>query len=1078
MHFYIFCPTLHYHLVNITLTIREEVSIFKHKSMIKLFTTGFLLTFLSFNIYSQALTVKGTVTDGDTYDGLPGVNIQIKGTTNGTSTDIDGNYSLEVSRPDDVLIFSFIGYSTQEIAVNNRNIIDVQMEESMETMQEVVVTALGIERDKKSLGYASQSVSGDELTQARENNVINSLSGRVAGMQINQSGTGAAGTSKVTIRGSASISGANSPLYVVDGVPMANPQGGGSQFGGLDYGDGISNISPNDIESMNVLKGASATALYGSRGQNGVIMITTKKGKNRRGIGVEINSNFVAEEALVLPDFQNRFGRGSNGNFPVNSAGEINNSIRTSWGPRTFGQTEVNGMPLVNWTGEQVPYSPQPDNIRDFFRTGSTFTNAVALSGGNDKTQARLSFTHLKNESIIPNSNMQRFNVNLNINTELSEKLSVDAKLNYIKQDVFNRPNLALSSDNPMNSLIRMPRTIRLSDLQNFQTETGQARVYTNATGNDQWQNPYWAVNLNTNEDTRDRIIGYAKVNYQFADWLKMHVRTGTDFYNDFRENKNATNTIYRTTPDRSFYSISNLRFEERNSDVLFSSYFDLTEKISISGNLGANNLRITSRSASTTAQGLNIPNFFVMQNALATQTLEGDAERIVNSVYGSATFEYDDYLFVEVSARNDWSSALPANNRSYFYPAISTSFVFTDAVDINWGPLNSGKFRASYAEVGNDTGPGQLQQNYVVNALAHNGQTFGQIVSVQAPVNLRPERTSTYELGFDLNFLRSRINLEATYYNAGTVDQILRIPVSKASGFTSSILNAGLIVNQGVELSLRAIPVIRGDFEYSTFINFTRNRSRVERLAENVEVYQLGSNYDQFGIRIQAEVGGEFGDIYADRAYLRDEAGNRIIGPGGLPMPDPEGIKKIGNYQPDFLAGWGNTFSYKNITLSALIDMRMGGDIFSFSNAIAAANGNAKFTEDDRLEWYAGAGGYVAEGVTESGEPNTVEVNPQTYWSNVGGQSQLYSEEFLYDGTFIKFRELTLGYSLPSQLFENNFVNKIRVSLVGRNLFFIHKNTPGFDPEATFNAGNDQGIEAFAIPSTRSVGVNVNISL
>ncbi len=1045
--------------------------------MIRVFCIGFLLSFLSFNLYSQSITVKGTVTDGDSNEGLPGVNIQIKGTSNGTTTDIDGNYSLQLNS-ENILIFSFIGYANQEIPVNNRTIIDVQMEESMETMQEVVVTALGIEKDKKSLGYATQSISGENLIQARENNVINSLAGRVAGMQINQAGTGAAGTSKVVIRGSASIAGNNSPLYVVDGVPMANPQGGGSQFGGLDYGDGISNISPNDIESMNVLKGASATALYGSRGQNGVIMITTKKGRSRKGIGVEINSNYVAEEALVLPDFQNRFGRGSNGNFPVGATGEINNSIRTSWGPRTFGQTEVNNIPLVNWTGEQVPYSPQADNIRDFYRTGSSFTNAVALSGGNDKTQARLSFTHLKNENIMPNSNMQRFNVNLNINTELSDNLSVDAKLNYVKQDVFNRPNLALSPDNPMNSLIRMPRTIRLSDLENFQTPTGLPRVYTNPLASDQWQNPYWAVNLNTNEDTRDRIIGYAKVNYQFADWLKMHVRTGTDFYNDFRENRNATNTIYRTINDRSFYSISNLRFEERNSDVLFSTFLNLSEKIGFSGNLGANNLRITSRSASTTTQGLNIPNFFKMQNGLAPQTVEGDAERIVNSVYGSATFDYDNYLFVEVSARNDWSSALPANNRSYFYPAISTSFVFTDAIEMDWGPLTSGKFRGSYAEVGNDTGPGQLQQNYIVNALAHDGQTFGQIAPTQPPVNLRPERTSTYELGFDLNFFRGRINLEATYYNAGTADQILRIPVSKGSGFTTSIINAGLIVNQGVELSLTAIPVIQGDFEYSTFVNFTRNRSRVERLAENLEVYQLGDNYDQFGIRIQAEVGGEFGDIYADRAYLRDEAGNRIIGAGGLPLQDPDGIKKIGNYQPDFLAGWGNTFRYKNITLSALIDMRMGGDMFSFSNAIAAANGNAKFTENDRLEWYAGAGGYVAEGVTESGQPNTVEVDPQAYWSNVGGQSQLFAEEFLYDGTFIKFRELTLGYSLPSKLFDNNFVNSARVSVVGRNLFFILKNTPGFDPEATFNAGNDQGIEVFAIPSTRSIGVNVNISL
>ncbi len=1040
--------------------------------MIKAFIIGFVLSFLSFSVSAQTVTVKGTVTDGDTNEGLPGVNIQIKGTSDGTSSDIDGNYSLEVENPDAVLLYSFIGYGTQEIPVNGRSFINVQMQESLETLQEVVVTALGIERDKKSLGYASQNISGDQLTEAREANVINSLSGKVAGVQINQAGTGVGGTSKVVIRGFSSIAGSNSPLYVVDGIPMQNPQGGGAQFGGLDYGDGVSNINPNDIESINVLKGASATALYGSRGQNGVIMITTKKGKSRKGIGVEINSNFTVEEGLIFPEFQNKFGRGSNGNYPLNSSGEFNDGILDSWGPRTKGQV------LPNWTGDSTAYTSQPNNIEDFFRRGFTASNSLSLSGGNENTQARASIGHLKNEGIMPNSSLERLNLNLHVNSDLSDKLKIEGKINYIRQDGFNRPNLTLSPDNPMNSLIQMPRNIRLADLQNYITPDGQPRVYTNGSVNT-WQNPYWAVNLNTNNDTRDRIIGFLKLDYQITEWLKVHLRTGTDFYNDFRQNRNATNTIYRVTPDKSFYSEYYGRNEERNTDILFSSFNVINQNWSIAANLGANARQNTARSLSTTAQGLNIPNFFVIQNALSTQTSEGASEVKNNSIYGSATLEYNDYLFIEASARNDWSSTLPSDNWSYFYPGISSSFVFTEALDLNWGPLTFGKIRGSYAEVGNDTGPGQLQTIFAVNALSHGGQTLGQILSTQPPVDLKPERTKSYEVGLELGFFYDRVKTNITYYYAGTNDQIIAPEVSKASGFRAALINAGLVVNQGVEATLNIAAVQKNDFQYNTYFNFTKNVSEVKELAPNIETINLGNQiYDQFGVAVLAEVGGRFGDIYANQAYLRDEAGNRIISAQGLPVPDPDGRKKIGNFQPEFLLGWGHNLTYKQFSFSALLDIRKGGDIFSFSNSVAAANGNAFYTRDNRLEWYAGAGGYVAEGVTESGEPNAVEIDPQTYWQNVGGRGSLYAEEFLYDGSFIKLREMTLGYNVPSDIFGNNFINKLRISLVGRNLFILHKNTEGFDPESTFNSGNAQGIEAFAFPSTRSLGVNINLSL
>ena len=1030
---------------------------------------GCAACFSSFEGLAQGLEVKGTVIDGDTNETLPGVNIQIKGTSNGTSTDLDGNYSLNVNDSDAVLIFSFIGYANQEITVNNRSIINVQMEASLETLSEVVVTALGIERETKSLGYASQNITGEQLTQARETNVINSLSGKIAGVQINQAGTGVGGTSKVVIRGFSSIDGNNSPLYVIDGVPMQNPQGGGAQFGGVDYGDGISNINANDIESMNVLKGASATALYGSRGQNGVIMITTKKGKARKGIGVEINSNYTIEQGLVFPEFQNKFGRGSNGNYPIVD-GTFNDGTIDNWGPLMKGQL------LPNWTGDTTAYSPQPNNIEDFFRLGSTLSNSLALSGGNDKTQARVSISHLKNKGIMPNSELERLNINLNVSTELTDKITLDAKANYIKQDVFNRPNLALSPDNPMNSLISMPRNIRLADLKNFQTPLGEPRLYTNGASTN-WQNPYWAVNLNTNDDTRERIIGYLKLEYQISEWLKVHLRSGTDYYYDFRQNRNASNTIYRISPDQSFYREYYGRNSEINTDILFSSFNKINEKWSLSANLGANALHINSKNTTTTAQGLNIPNFFVMQNALSSVTSEGIGEKKVYSIYGAATVEYNNYLFIEASARNDWSSALPPDNWSYFYPGVSASFVLTDAIDINWGLMNFGKIRGSVAGVGNDTSPGRLQTLFTVNTLNHGGQTFGQIAPTRATTDLKPERTTSIEAGFDLGFFQNRVKTSFTYYTAGTTNQILAVPVSKPSGFDNVLFNAGLIQNEGIEITLDLTPVELDNFQYDTYINFTKNVSTVKELADDVEVYPLGNEYGQFNVQILAEVGGEFGDIYANKSYLRDSvSGERIIGPEGFPLE--AGRKKIGNYQPDFLMGWGHNLKYRNFTFSVLFDARKGGDIFSYSNATAAFNGNAFNTRNDRLEWYAGAGGYIAEGINQDGSPNTIEVDPQSYWQIVGGRSTLFGEEFIYDGSFIKLREMTLGYTFPENFLGNNFIRNLRVSLVGRNLFILYKNTPGFDPEATFTSGNDQGIEAFAFPSTRSVGLNINLSL
>ncbi|MBV6646629.1 MAG: SusC/RagA family TonB-linked outer membrane protein [Cyclobacteriaceae bacterium] len=1045
----------------------------------KLFSYLALLLLSSSLLFAQGVTsISGKVYSQENDESLPGVSIYVKGTSVGTISDIDGAFKLNVPDSAKSIIVSFVGFQTREILLLDKTSFDIGLATEIVGLETIIVTALGIKKEERAIGYASQQVKGDQLSEVKEINVINSLSGKVAGVSINQAGTGPGGTSKVVIRGFSSVAGGNSPLYVVDGVPMTNPQGGGVEFGGIDLGDGISNLNPDDIESINVLKGASASALYGSRGQNGVIMITTKKGAARKGVGVDVSSSFILEEPQVLPDFQDTYGRGSGGNFPIDNAGNFSNNTRVSWGERMSGQTEVGGNPLVNWTGNPTPYSAQEDNIKGFFRTGKTYINSLTLSGGNEDSQGRLSISHLKNEGIMPNSDLTRVTVNLRVNHKLSDKLSFDGKINYINQEAFNRPNLALSPDNPMNSLIQMPRSIRLNDLKDFRNPDLSPRVYTNATGVDFWQNPYWAVNLNTNEDNRDRILGFVSLKYDITDWASIQLRTGTDFYNDIRENRNATGTIYRVTPDKSFYSLTTARVEERNSDFLVMINPKMSGPISISGNVGGNILRIETESLTSTTQGLNIPDFFVLQNGISVISSENESVREVQSLYGSAQIDLSKLVFLEFSARNDWSSALPEDNRSYFYPSVSSSFIFSDALALENNFFSYGKIRASVAQVGNDTGPHRLDLNYFVNTLSHGDQTFGQVTTTQPPADLQPEETTSFEAGLDLAFWQRRLTVDATYYTAGTRNQIFSIPISKTSGFQEKVINGGLIQNQGVEILLTGQVIEQQDLKWSTTINFSRNQSKVKELSDDVNIISFGQ-FDQFGVRIQAEVGEPFGTIYADKSYLRDENGNRIIGTNGLPIPDTEGgIKKIGNFQPDWLAGITNSISYKNLSLRFLIDIRKGGDIFSFSNAVAAANGNAEFTEDQRAEWYAGAGGFIAKGVTADGSPNTREVDPQEYWQFVGGQASTFAEEFVYDASFVKLREVSLAYRMPKRFLENTIFTKLTFSLVGRNLFFIHKNTPGFDPEATFNSGNTQGIEAFAFPSTRSVGFNLSFSL
>lgn len=1043
-----------------------------------------------------AFLVSGSVKDAEGMP-LPGVNIVEDGTTNGTITDFDGRYTLEVADENAVLVFSFMGYQTKTVKVNGRSPIDITLQESTEEIEEVVVTALGIEREKKALGYAVSEVSGDELAKVRENNIVNSLSGKAAGVLISKSATGPGGSSRVIIRGCNSLKGNNQPLFVVDGIPIDNrSNGGGGEYGGTDYGNGIADINPDDIETISVLKGANAAALYGSRAANGVILVTTKKGAEKKGIGISFNSNIQFETPLILPDFQNEYGQGLSGfDFVPSSVTGVDSipaGMEASWGPK------MDGRQIRTFAGETRTFSPQPNNIQNFFQTGVTASNSIALSGGSENGTIRLSYSNMYNEGIVPNSEIMKHSINFRGIANITEKLQVDAKINYINQKAENRPQLAASPDNPVRALILMPRSIYLDDLKDYRNEYGEPILW-NGKISGLFQNPYWTVNLNTNQDKKDRIIGFISLKYDVTDWLNLTLRSGTDLSFDRRESRFATNTCYKVTEDGAEYHLSNVKVRQFNSDFLLNASKDF-DKLSGSISVGGNFFKTQNEIIGFAGYGLNEPNFFYIENAVEQKPSYGFSEKQIQSLYAFGQIGYNNYLYLDITARNDWSSTLPLENCSYFYPSASVSFIATEAFDLDMIKADFLKLRASWAQVGNDTDPYRLENAYIMN-LGYNGQPFAYINPTLAIYDLKPEITTSYEFGIDGRFVNNRFGIDLTYYNSATKNQILKAQVTATTGHLYKMINAGRIENKGVELMFRATPVkLSFGFQWDISFNYSKNTSEVAELYEGVELLTLhDQNYQSAPIEIVAQVGRPYGDILGYK-YLRDESGNRVINENGLPMmmTDDNGkplLELVGNYQPDWLGGISNTFSYKNISLRFLIDIRQGGDIFSFTQVEAARFGNTKETLEGReewiaeetarkeaevspIKWYYGnhGGGYVSEGVTEDGSVNEKYINPQNYWAYIAAGKNAITEEFIYDGSYIKLRELSISYSLPRSVLDKTPFRRLEIAAVGRNLHFFSKNTEGFDPESNFNSGNAQGFEYFGYPSTRSFGFNLKI--
>jgi TonB-linked SusC/RagA family outer membrane protein len=975
------------------------------------------------------IVVKGSVMS-DTGEPLQGVSVTLKGTSTGTSSDADGKFTLNNVPEDGILVLTYVGYTTQEVSVNGNTSIDVVLIPANKTLNAVIVTALGIQRSVKSLTYSAQSLKGSQLNEAKDPNLINTLAGRVPGVTITRNANGPGGEAKVLIRGNRSLTGNNDPLYVIDGVPLSG---------------GIEMLNPDDIESMSVLKGASAAALYGSQGQNGAIIITTKKGK-AGVISVDYNGGVVFEQASVLPELQYEYGQGDGGLFVANS--------EHSWGPKADGQT------VTLWNGDQVPLQGQPDRLKNFFRTANTVTNTVSVNGGTEKMQAYFSYGNTKAQGIMRNNDLLRHNIDLMINNNITSKLTLQTKLAYIYEDVDNRVIPGEGGTYALPSMYRSPTSIPAEEMKKYSylDEEGIEKQSYWKPGSSILLNPYWALNRVSYFQAKDRILGLFSAKYEFNDWLNLQVRGSVDKTMGESNNKIWADNYFSLVG--SDYVHGSTKNQSTNIDVLLSFKRKLSKDFNLSGNIGGSSQQGNFSSNNQEANGLNKRNFFFMSNAKSPfiTDLFGKFPQVL-SVYATATLNYRNYLYLDITGRNDWSSALPKSNRSYFYPSVGLSAIISDMVTLpSW--MSYGKARVAFANSGYG-GRQYLDQNYyTVNPPYIIGTP-----TVQSLGTYKPEITSSFEAGLEWQFFDDRIGFDVTYYSTRSKNQLLLINIPQATLFNQKYINAGLIQNKGVELMVHAMPVKTPDFSWDIALNYSKNVNKVLELTEDITSVILNDNREA---QIRAVVGGSYGDMYV-KDWVKDSLGRRLVDNQGKPILTAGNTEFLGNYNPDFMAGLQNTLNYKNFSLGFLIDYRKGGYIIAGTKALLDADGHSKASLEGR------EGGLILDAYTEDGKPNTQSISAQTYWSAIGDRyptGGLYA----YSATNIRLRELTFGYRLPKKLLERqNFLKNVKISLVGRNLFFFQRSAP-IDPEITLGTSVG-GLEYGALPSTRTMGINLKLS-
>ena len=1057
---------------------------------------------------AQVTTVRGIVTTEEDGEPVIGASVIVKGTSLGTVTDVNGRFELSGLPPSATrLLISYISLMAKEVAIAPQ--VSVTLKSDTHLLDEVVVTALGISREKKALGYTAQEVKQDALVQGKDNNLLNSLSGKIAGVRITNT-QGDVGSSRIVIRGETSIAGENQPLFIVDGIPVDNSQLN-ARSSGRDFKNAIADLNPEDIKTLTVLKGPNAAALYGARAAHGAIVITTKGGdKRQKGIGITLHSSTQVSFVATLPEFQNLFGQGAGGRFSyVDGKGAgVNDGVDESWGPRLdIGLLIPQFDSPLDADGNRVATSwvSHPNNVRDYFRMGISTNNGISIARGDDKYQFRVGYNYEKQVSIVPDAGTNKTNISLNTDYHLAKWIVVGATANYI---VYTAPSLP-GSATPSGSNVRSNSPMLQFLWFGRQVDTNSLKAdYTRNWNSSYYDNPFWSASYNTQSQERHRLIGDLHAEFRLTDGLNVRFRTSTDWYNDRRKSKVKWGSAGAGSPYGS-YAEDAYTVKENNTEVLATYIKQLNKNWGIDALLGFNVRNKQYENNYQAAPRLAVADLYTLTNSRDPLTSSNDFYRLRQyGLYGSIQLDYRRWAFLNITGRNDWSSTLPVDNNSYFYPSVTASVLLSEAFGWRSKAVNYLKIRGGWSQVGADANPYQLATVFT-SETAFNGNPLQSSSTIGMNPNLKPEKTSSIEAGFEAAFWDNRLYLDFTYYKTDSRNQILKLATTAASGYTSQVRNAGHIRNRGYEIQLGAVPIQTSKgFRWNLDLNYGANSSKVVKLDDEglITSYQLYSS----GIQILASVGEAYGTLFGT-SYVRDANGNVVVDANGLPKISTTN-KTLGKFTPDWTGGISNTFSYRSLSLSFLIDASVGGSIFSNTNKTGKYTGvlantlSGRDAEHGGLWYYTDAmgnnvrlsespsysvssdglyyaqvngqstrvyqDGIMVEGVTESGSKNEEVVSAEKYYHRIYS----IAEANVYDASYVKLREVALSYRLPRLWTQKLHLQEASVTLTGRNLWTIYKSVPNIDPESALTTGNAQGVEAYSLPTTRSFGVNLSV--
>jgi len=1023
--------------------------------------------------FAQERTVSGVVSDNAGLP-LPGVSVLVKGTNTGTQTDFDGKFSVKAS-PSQVLVFSYLGMKNQEVTAASST-VNVKLIDDSVQLEGVVVTALGIKKSERAIGYAAQSVKGEALTEARESNLVNALSGKIAGVQVTNSSGAVGASSRVVLRGNSSITGNNQALFVVDGVPFDNSSAGNAgSGGGRDLPNGVASISPDDIESMTVLKGPNAAALYGLRASNGVIIITTKSGKTSKGKSViSFNTNTTFSNPLVVPNYQNSYGQGATSDyfeFVDGAGGGYNDGVDESWGPALD-----KGLSFVQWDSYKVGGAPLPwishkNNVRDFYQTAIATSNNLSLSSGTEEANFRMSVGNSDEKGMLPSTDFKKFNASINGNLKIGEKLRSGVSLMFLNDKSNNLPIAGYNGENAAQQFIWSARNVNFKDLKDFNNlplaPVGTAAEGTPLNWNNNFQNnPYWVLATNRNTFDKDRITGSAFLTYELAKDFTATGKIMLDQYSQLTTGRQAVGS--NSAPDGS-YEQNSLRYSEINSEMLLGYNNNITKDVAFTVNFGANHMRRKSTETFGAITALELPNFYSLSNIKSETTpIFGNNynEVRIGSMYGFGQVSYKNYFYVDFSGRNDWASVLPTKNNSFFYPAVSGSLVLSEILNTTESAVNYIKLRGGWSKVGGTGALGAYNLNSTYNLQNNGWGNQASTPNTQFNPNLRPETVIGTEFGIDLNAFQNRLRFAGTYYTKKSSDLLVPIQVSASTGFTSVWDNIASMENKGIELQLGVTALKSKDFSFDIDLNFAKNENTVTSLG-GLDTYILGS---QWGITLEAREGQPYGALVG-RGFSKDTNGN-VIHQNGIPVIETD-KKVLGNITPDWIGGANFTLKYKGFDMTTLIDAKVGGDVHSMTYAWGRYAGTLEESLIGRET------GLVGNGVMSDGAggfvPNNVVVSAKSY--NQSAYGNTIEESAIFDATYVKLRQMSLGYTFPKQWFNSTKITDIKFSVVARNLAILYKAAPHIDPETGFSSSNgNQGMEFGQIPSARSYGFNLSV--